>query len=74
MSDTRKDDLGRQRSYRTSTSRIFQNQGQWYVDTREGTSEGPYYDRDRAARMLEAYVTTMSSCFAPTMEMSLVPI
>ena len=71
MPDNRIDDIGKKRVFRSSSSRLFQNQGAWYFETREGTTEGPYYDREPAERLLLAYTSVMSSRFAPDMELSM---
>jgi len=71
MSDCRKDDVVR-RMYFRSTSRIFQDGGLWYFYTREGTVEGPYGEKRQAERMLESYIQTMTSRFAPPSDMRLV--
>ena len=73
MRENRKDDSGNKRGYRTSSSRLFQNQGAWYFDTREGITEGPYYDRQHAEKLLEAYVSVMRSNFSSGTELSLTP-
>lgn len=71
MSDFRKDDVVRRTQFR-SASRIFQDGGLWFFYTREGTVEGPFGDRRQAEKMLESYVQTMSSRFAPPIDLKLV--
>jgi hypothetical protein len=58
--------------YFRSTSRIFQDGGLWYFYTREGTVEGPYGAKRQAERMLESYIQTMTSRFAPPPDLRLV--
>ena len=70
MSHCRKDDLGQKAYFRGS--RMFQDGGLWYFHTREGTIEGPYYDKEQAEKMLAAYIRTMSSAFAPPIGLALV--
>jgi len=70
MADKRKDDIGHKAHFRSS--RIFQDQGLWYFQTRDTAIEGPYYNRDQAEKMLAAYVNAMSSRFAPPESLGLV--
>ena len=65
MTDYRKDDLGRKTYFRTK--RLYQENGQWYFFTREGTMEGPFQDKVHALKMLDNYIRVMKSDFAPTM-------
>ena len=75
MIDSRKDDRDRAPRYQPCpTVHIFQNQGLWYFSTKERSIEGPYYDKLQAMKMMEAYVRVMSSGFAPSKDLSLVPI
>ena len=71
MNEKRKDDNEEHVWFRSP--RVFQNQGQWYYSTREGTFEGPFIDEARTREKLEAYSRTMGSEFAPRGDLKLVP-
>lgn len=72
MSERRKGESLQTRS-RFRSDRMFQEGNKWYFQTREGTMEGPYRDRMEAARMLDAYMDVMQSCFTPGQGLSLQP-
>ena len=74
MISIRKDDCGQAPKFRCSASRLFQNQGQWFFDTREGSTEGPFNSVEHAQSKLDSYATVMGSNFAPSMEFSLAPM
>ena len=74
MIDSGKDDPSRAPRDQSCITHIFQDQGLWYFSTPEGSIEGPYGDKLQAKKMMEAYVRVMSSGFAPSMDLSLVPI
>lgn len=38
------------------SERFFQEGGNWYFSTREGTMEGPYTDKHRAVEALEKHI------------------
>ncbi|NQX88018.1 MAG: hypothetical protein HRT77_05095 [Halioglobus sp.] len=42
-------------------ARFFQEDGDWYFYTREGTIEGPFEVREQAEARLEQYVKVMRS-------------
>jgi len=71
MSDCRNKDVARKHYFR-SPSRFFQEGGLWFFYTREGTVEGPFGDKRQAEKMLESYIQTMTSRFAPPAELKLV--
>ena len=71
MTDKRQTDTNTARSWFRSGSRVFVDRGQWYFNTREGTVEGPYADKQSAERFLESYVQVLSSKFVPGTEFSL---
>jgi hypothetical protein len=68
MTDRRKEDSDSRTHFRSP--RLFEEKGQWFFHTREGTIEGPYRDRQRAVEMLDAYVRTINSPFAPRRDLS----
>ncbi len=74
MTDSRIDNFSRVPGDQSCTAHVFQDQGLWFFSTREGSIEGPYHDKLQAKTMMEAHVRVMSSGFAPSMELSLVPI
>ena len=74
MADRRKSDIGDRFFMRSD--RFFQVGGQWYFNTREGGTEGPYATRAAAKEKLERYISVMSSGWlAPEVNngLSLVP-
>ena len=72
MAEHRKGDIGAQRGWCRTASRVFADKGMWHFETREGKVEGPYIDKDQAKRAMDIYVRVMSSKFAPTTEFTLV--
>ena len=74
MNNIRKNDHGQAPKFRSSNSRIFQDHGQWYFDTREGHTEGPFYDMQRAQAKLDSYTNVMGSNFSPSMDLGLAPL
>jgi hypothetical protein len=71
MTDKRTTDIDARRSWFRTGSRVFVDRGRWYFNTREGTVEGPYADKQSAERFLESYVQVLSSKFVPSTEFSL---
>ena len=54
MTDKRTTDIDARRSWFRTGSRVFVDRGRWYFNTREGTVEGPYADKQSAERFLES--------------------
>ncbi len=50
---------------RFQTNRFFQHGGQWFFQTREGTTEGPFEDIHDARNRLETYLKVMKSELVP---------
>ncbi len=71
MTDKRTTDIDARRSWFRTGSRVFVDRGRWYFNTREGTVEGPYADKQSAERFLESYVQVISSKFVPSTKFSL---
>jgi Domain of unknown function (DUF6316) len=71
MAGKRHTDIETARLWFRAGSRVFEEGGHWYFNTRERTVEGPYADKQSAERFLESYVQVMSSKFVPSMEFSL---
>ena len=72
MAGKRHTDIEAARLWFRAGSRVFEERGHWYFQTRERTVEGPYADRYSAERVLESYVQVMSSKFVPCTEFSLI--
>lgn len=72
MADKRKNDTDTRRSWLRSGSRIFESNGMWYFQTREGDMEGPFVDRFSAQNVLDEYIKVMRSNFVPSMQLELV--
>ena len=70
MSNNRKDDLAKKGHLR-GPSRLVEERGVWYFETREGTVKGPFEDRIVAMNALDAYVKVMASQFKPDTALSL---
>jgi Domain of unknown function (DUF6316) len=60
----RRDD-GPNAPYHFPTDRMFEEGGQWYFYTREGTTEGPYASRFDAVRALESFLMHMELSPSP---------
>jgi hypothetical protein len=59
MIQQRKGDTGSPARFRSE--RFFQNGGDWYFHTREGTVEGPFQYRLAAENRLAEYIRVMAS-------------
>ena len=58
MSTQRKSD--KQASKHFHADRYFQSGGQWFFNTREGTTEGPFTTRESAVDYFKVYVQTVN--------------
>jgi hypothetical protein len=63
MTDVRKTDITPRSWFRTA--RFFKNEGKWFFNTREGTTEGPYWELTEAENKLQEYIKIMNSGFMP---------
>ena len=59
MTTKRGDDEANKSWFRSS--RVFQQDGNWFFLTREGTTEGPFGDMQEAQRRLDNYIKVMQS-------------
>ena len=59
----RKDDSETQ--FYFCADRMFEENGKWYFNTREGITEGPFMDELEAKTWIELYVSMMCSDLLP---------
>ncbi len=64
----------RSAAFRGRRDMLFRAQGLWYVDTNEGSVEGPFPTRPVAERYLQRHIELMNSPFMPKVPLTLVPI
>jgi hypothetical protein len=62
----RKNETNDKNRYRSS--RMFENHGNWFFNTREGDAVGPFQDKLAAATQLEVYIRLVESGLLPTGE------
>ena len=70
--DRRKEDSEISAPIYRCASRIFQDGGQWWFDTREGKQEGPFVNKSEAEGGLMRFLGVMNSSFALSSDLSLI--